>query len=79
MEDESGEDFCCAAFEDVTAGLPEEAMPSFHVSDDNILMLTVATLETDEGPAFMDHAVLFCPFCGTQLQDARMIAGKVGH
>lgn len=79
MEEESGDDFCCAAFEDVTAGLPEDAVPSFFVSDENVLMLTVGTVETDEGVEFMDHAVLFCPFCGTQLQDESRIAGKVGH
>lgn len=79
MDEVSGEDFCCASFEDVTAGLPEEASPSLFVNDDGVLMLTVGMIETDEGVAFMDHAVLFCPFCGTQLQDAGKIAGKVGH
>lgn len=79
MKEDAGEGFCCAAFEDVTAGLPDEATPSFFMGDNDVLMLTVATVETEEGPAFMDHAVLFCPFCGKQLQDARTIAGKVGH
>lgn len=79
MNEEDREEFCCAAFEDVTAGLPEEAMPFLFMDDDGVLMLTVATVDTEEGPTFMDHAVLFCPFCGTQLQDERTISGKVGH
>ena len=76
---EAGKGFCCDAFQGATANLPEGAIPSLSVTDDGVLTMIVAVVRTEEGPAFMDHAVLFCPFCGTKLQDARTIAGKVGH
>lgn len=33
-----------------------------------VLYLTVGGVKTDRGIGWFDQAVLFCPFCGTQLQ-----------
>jgi len=37
-------------------------------SEDDVLYLTVGNVETEQGTGWMDQAVLFCPFCGKQLQ-----------
>ena len=47
--------------------LPEQRF--FFVQKDNgVLYLTVGGVKTDRGMGWFDQAVLFCPFCGTQLQ-----------
>jgi hypothetical protein len=53
------------------------AEPSFFVESNGVLFLTVGRLKTVEGTArYLDHAVLFCPFCGTRLQDKDGIARR---
>ena len=42
-------------------------------------MMTVGTVETEDGLGYFDQAVMFCPFCGTGLQTDKSIAGKVKH
>lgn len=78
MTDAAASGFCCDGLEYVVMGLPEEAIPTFFGTDDGKLMVTVGIVPTEEGLGYMDHAVAFCPFCGTGLQ-ARNLAEKVGH
>jgi hypothetical protein len=62
--DEFGD--CCSELRDA---LNFEAEPMVRINEQGALFMTVGMLMTEEGPAFYDHAVLFCPFCGTKLQD----------
>ncbi len=46
---------------------------------DGVLYFAVGFVETDDGLGWFDHPVMFCPFCGTKLQDPAEIAKKVGN
>jgi hypothetical protein len=77
---ENGEGtFCCSALQEVVAGLPEPAASTFYVTDDGVLMMAVGLVATEEGTGYLDQAVMYCPFCGSNLQDAKTIAAKVSH
>lgn len=56
---------CC---DDLRTALLEVEESNFRVEDNGVLYLTVGSVETDEGAGYLDQAVLFCPFCGQQLQ-----------
>lgn len=45
------------------------------VEDNGVLYLSVGYIETEEGPGYFDAALLFCPFCGTRLQNYRADRG----
>lgn len=62
---------CCKDLADAMT-LPPETF--FRVADYGVLYLTVGYASTDEGPGFFDFAVIFCPFCGKQLQSKEAIA-----
>jgi hypothetical protein len=65
---------CCTDFADAM-NEPEHSM--FRVDEENgVLYLSVGYLETPEGAAWLDQAVLFCPFCGKQLQTKEEILQK---
>jgi hypothetical protein len=64
---------CCEDLAD-SMGLDD---PSFFVEDNGVLYLTVGTAEgPDGGRGYLDHAVVFCPFCGVQLQISDDIARR---
>ncbi len=46
------------------------------VGETGTLFLSIGYLITDEGTGWFDHAVIFCPFCGKQLQDRAEIAER---
>jgi len=46
----------------------------FRVEKNGALYLSVGYVPTEDGPGFFDQAVLYCPFCGTRLQDPAEIA-----
>jgi len=48
----------------------------FRTEENGVLYLSVGYLATQQGPGWFDQAVLFCPFCGTQLQSRERIAEK---
>ena len=48
-----------------------------HVSEEGSFFLTIGYIQTEEGTGWMDHAVIFCPFCGKKLQDREELAEKV--
>ena len=62
---------CCSDLADAM-NEPENSM--FRLEKNGVFYLSVGYIETPQGPAWLDQAVLFCPFCGTKLQDAKKIA-----
>jgi len=57
---------CCKDLKDALT-LPQQRF-LFMQEDTGVLYLSIGRVETDEGMAWLDQAVLFCPFCGVQLQ-----------
>jgi hypothetical protein len=57
---------CCKDMKDALT-LPAQKF-LFVQEDTGVLYVTVGSVETDQGSGWFDQAVLFCPFCGTQLQ-----------
>ena len=64
---------CCADLKDAMTA-PENSM--FRVEDNGVLYFSVGYVATDQGPGWFDQAVIFCPFCGKQLQSKEDIARK---
>ena len=48
----------------------------FFVSEEKILYLSVGYANTEDGTAWFDQAVIYCPFCGTKIQDEEEISRK---
>jgi hypothetical protein len=61
---------CCKDLAEAMSGIPNTF---FRIEDNGVLYLTVGYVQTEDGPGFFDQAVLYCPFCGKQLQDADQI------
>jgi hypothetical protein len=49
----------------------------FRIEDNRVFYLTVGFSQTPQGTAWFDQAVLYCPFCGVQLQDREQIFKSV--
>jgi hypothetical protein len=49
----------------------------FRVEDNGVLYFSVGHVATEQGPGWFDQAVIFCPFCGKQLQSKEQIAESV--
>jgi len=64
---------CCAELEDAMKAPPNSM---FRIEDTGVLYFTVGYVETEQGPGWFDQAVIFCPFCGKQLQSKEEIASK---
>ena len=64
---------CCNNLRDAMEGPPNSF---FRVDENGVLYLTVGYVMTEKGPGWFDQGVLFCPFCGTQLQTAAEIRGR---
>ncbi|MBB3525344.1 hypothetical protein [Rhizobium sp. BK456] len=79
MSDALDEIFCCDPLKGVVADLPEPAAPTIYRADNGVLMMVVGLVQSEEGLGYLDRAIMHCPFCGTQLQDAKAIAEKVSH
>jgi hypothetical protein len=62
---------CCKDLDDAMTQVPRSF---FRVEDNGVLLLTVGYVQTEQGPGWFDQAVLFCPFCGVQLQTREAIA-----
>ena len=69
----SNNEFCCKDFEDAVS-IPPSTF--FFKEQNQVLYLTVGYAQTDQGPQWFDQAVLFCPFCGKQLQTQEEIFTK---
>jgi hypothetical protein len=66
---------CCRDLKDAMTGPPNSF---FRVEESGVLYLTIGYMPTDEGSAWFDQAVIFCPFCGSQLQNRDEIRTKAG-
>jgi len=66
---------CCKDLADAMSAPPNSFL---HVADIGVLYLAVGYAQTERGPAFFDQAIIYCPFCGTQVQDRAEIARKAG-
>jgi hypothetical protein len=44
--------------------------------EEGTLFLAIGYIQTEQGTGWFDHAVIYCPFCGTKLQDRKVLAGK---
>jgi len=64
---------CCKDLNDAMTSPPNSL---FRVEDSGVLYLTIGYAETPQGAAWFDQAPLFCPFCGTQIQDREDIRRK---
>ncbi len=64
---------CCKDLKDAMTVPPNSML---RVTDWGVLYLTVGYVQTDEGMHWMDQAVLFCPFCGKQLQSPEEVRAK---
>jgi hypothetical protein len=56
---------CCPDLFDAMHTPPNSFL---RVEASDVLFLTVGYDQTPQGTAWFDHAVVFCPFCGSQLQ-----------
>ena len=65
---------CCQDFRDA---LSIPSVSSFRVEQNGILYLNIGSTKIGEEISFYDQAVIFCPFCGTKLQDRNEIALKM--
>jgi hypothetical protein len=59
---------CCSEMSD--ALMPK---PLFRIEDNGVLYVTVGYAQTPQGVGWFDQAAMFCPFCGTQIQDREAI------
>lgn len=66
---------CCRDLKDAMTSPPNSF---FRVEESGVLYLTIGYMPTDEGSAWFDQAVIFCPFCGSQLQNRDEIRRKAG-
>jgi hypothetical protein len=64
---------CCAEPEDAMKTPPNSM---FRIEGTGVLYFSVGYVETEQGPGWFDQAVIFCPFCGKQLQSKEEIASK---
>jgi len=56
---------CCKELKDAVT-VPTTSM--FRLERNGVFYLTVGHAETPQGNGWLDQAVIFCPFCGKQLQ-----------
>jgi hypothetical protein len=66
---------CCKDLQEAMTTPPTSL---FRVEENHVLYLTIGFGETSQGTAWFDQAVLFCPFCGSQLQTREEIRKSVG-
>jgi hypothetical protein len=61
---------CCKDLADAITDVPHSF---FRVESNGVLYLSVGYTQTEQGPGFFDQAILFCPFCGVELQTRETI------
>jgi hypothetical protein len=64
---------CC---DDLRVAVSEVPRSFFRTEENGVFYLAVGYMPTQDGPAFFDQAVLFCPFCGVALQTKEEIAAR---
>ncbi len=66
---------CC---KDLHDALTQTQHSFFRIEENGVLYLTVGYVDTANGPGFFDQAVIYCPFCGKQLQTKDEIKKRGG-
>jgi hypothetical protein len=56
---------CCS---DMQHAVSHGATRLLRVEDSGVFYMAVGVAETPDGLGWFDQAILFCPFCGVQLQ-----------
>ena len=64
---------CCKDLEDAMT-IPPTSL--FRVEENLVLYMAIGYSQTPEGLGWFDQAIIFCPFCGTQIQDHQEIRRK---
>jgi hypothetical protein len=64
---------CCA---DLSAAMTQPETSMFRVESNGVFYVSVGYVSTPQGPGWFDQAVLFCPFCGAELQTRNEIAAR---
>jgi hypothetical protein len=64
---------CCKDLSDAMTKPPKSF---FFVENDGVLYLTIGYMATEQGPGWFDMAVIYCPFCGQQIQNRDEIQRK---
>jgi hypothetical protein len=70
MDEVDMDALCC---KDLTDAMTGPSNSFFRIEENGVLYLTVGYVQTTDGPGWFDQAVIFCPFCGTRLQDREAI------
>jgi len=66
---------CCKDLSDAISGPPNS---TFRMEENGVLYMAVGYVNTERGLGWFESAVLFCPFCGTRLQERAEIQRKAG-
>jgi len=61
---------CCKELKDAINAPPNSLL---RATEWGVLYMTVGYVQSDEGLGWMDQVVMFCPFCGKQLQSREEI------
>jgi hypothetical protein len=61
---------CCKDLGDAMT-MPQFSL--FRVEENGVLYLAIGYAQTPEGVGWFDQALIFCPFCGAQIQDREEI------
>ncbi len=64
---------CCSDLKDA---MENTSNPLIHVEADGILYLHIGFIGAEAGVTLLEKPVIFCPFCGKQLQDKNGLASK---
>jgi len=70
---------CCKQLSEAMIKPPQSF---FRVESNGVLFLTVGSVTTKDGKGsvYFDQAIIYCPFCGTKIQDLDKIArGNAGN
>jgi len=67
---------CCAELDRAMTAPPNSL---FRFEENGVLYLTVGYAQTPQGTSWFDQAVIYCPFCGSQLQNLDDIRRKAHH
>jgi hypothetical protein len=67
-------DFSCC--QNLSEAITQTPNSHFRIEENGICYLAIGYIQTEEGTGWFEQAVIFCPFCGKQLQDPEAIKQK---
>ena len=72
-------EFCCEELESLATDDPDSKDETFFIEEDGVLHMVVRRIPLKDGTAFDERMVVFCPFCGTRLQEDEFVSAGVRH